>query len=112
MKNSYFSKWVLQRLTAAFLIPLSFWFIYQCISFQFLNYNQILFFFKSYINSILFFIMMINILVHAKLGCDTIVIDYVSSKKIQKHILNLIYLLTLALFFLMVFALIKLKYIL
>ena len=50
MKNKYVSNWLLQRLTALFLIPLSFWFIYMCVSFQSLTYQEILSFFQSYIN--------------------------------------------------------------
>ena len=49
MKNSYASKWILQRATALLLIPLTFWFIYQCISFQDLQYEELKLFFGSYI---------------------------------------------------------------
>ncbi len=105
-----FSKWILQRITSLFLIPLSFWFIYQCVSFQFLNYEEILFFFKSYINCFLFIFMMINMLIHAKLGCDTIVLDYVSSLKLQKIIINFVYFITVVCLFLVILATLKLKY--
>ncbi len=112
MKKNYFSKWMLQRITAFFLIPLSFWFIYQLISFQSFNYEKILFFFKSYTNSILFLIMMISMLIHAKLGCDSIVLDYVSSSKIQKVILNFIYFIIIISILLIIFSVLKLKFIL
>ena len=93
MKNSYSSKWVLQRITAIFLIPLTFWFIYQCVSFQKVTYYELEIFFHSYVNSFLFLVMMVSMLIHAKLGCDTIVQDYISTssvKKIFKSIINLI----------------------
>ena len=84
MKN-YARKWIIQRITAILLIPLSFWFIYHCLSFASMNYSQLFLFFKSIINSLLFLIMMISMLIHAKLGCETIVEDYVTSKSV-KHI--------------------------
>jgi len=112
MKNKYVSKWLLQRFTAFFLIPLSFWFLYMCVSFQSFTYQEILSFFQSYINSILFLIMMINMLIHAKLGCDTIVVDYITSKNLQKNILNVISLLTLTLLLLIIVSIVKLNFIL
>ena len=82
MKN-YARKWLIQRITATLLIPLSFWFIYHCVSFASMNYDQLFLFFKSIINSLMFVIMMILMLIHAKLGCETIIEDYVKSKKLK-----------------------------
>jgi len=82
MKN-YARKWLIQRITAILLIPLSFWFIYHCLSFASMNYTQLFLFFKSTINSLLFLIMMISMLIHTKLGCETIVEDYVTSKSLK-----------------------------
>ena len=93
MNKNYALKWIVQRVTALILIPASFWFIYSCISFQYLNYYEIKLFFQSYLNSILFFLMMLAMFVHAKLGCETIVQDYVSKnylKKIFKSFINII----------------------
>ena len=92
MKN-YARKWIIQRITAILLIPLSFWFIYHCLSFASMNYSQLFLFFKSIINSLLFLIMMISMLIHTKLGCETIVEDYVTSnslKDISTLLINLI----------------------
>ena len=94
MKFNYSTKWVLQRVTALFLIPLTFWFIYQCISFQDYQYEEMQLFFKSYFNSLLFTGMMIIMLIHAKLGCETIIKDYVSSIHSQKICNNLINFIT------------------
>ena len=88
MKN-YANKWLIQRITAILLIPLSFWFIYHCLSFSSMNYSQLFLFFNSIINSLLFLIMMISMLIHTKLGCETIVEDYVTSKSL-KHISTLL----------------------
>ena len=82
MKN-YANKWLIQRITATLLIPLSFWFIYHCLSFASMNHAQLYLFFKSIINSLLFLIMMISMLIHTKLGCETIIEDYVTSKSLK-----------------------------
>jgi len=44
MKN-YASKWIMQRLTAVILIPLTFWFVYQCVLLSSYDYTQIKAFF-------------------------------------------------------------------
>ena len=93
MKN-YARKWIIQRVTAILLIPLSFWFIYHCLSFASMNYTQLFLFFKSSINSLLFLIMMISTLIHAKLGCETIIEDYVASKSLKNISTLLINLIT------------------
>ena len=90
MKN-YASKWIMQRLTALILIPLTFWFVYQCVILSSYEYDQIRTFFFSKINASLFFILIMSMLYHAKLGNDTIVEDYVTShnlKKITKLIIS------------------------
>ena len=83
MKN-YVNKWILQRLTAVILIPLTFWFIYQCIVLSSYEYEQIRAFFFSKLNSSLYFILIIAMLYHAKLGNETIVEDYITSHNIKK----------------------------
>ena len=107
--NAHSFKWVMQRVTALLLIPLSFWFVYQCISFQYLNYLELKLFFKSYLNSLIFLLMMIAMLIHAKLGCETIVRDYVSDKYIKKIFINLINFIAFLLLSISMIAIIKLS---
>ena len=83
MKN-YANKWILQRITAAILIPLTFWFVYQCVLLSNYGYDETKAFFVSKTNSSLYFILFTAMLLHAKLGCETIVEDYVTSKNIKK----------------------------
>ena len=73
----------MQRVTALILIPLTFWFVYHCIFISYLNFNEIIVFFKSKFNSFLFLILMISMLLHAKLGCETIAEDYLTTKKLK-----------------------------
>ena len=82
--KSYASKWIMQRLTAVILIPLTFWFVYQCVLISNYEYDQIKAFFFSKVNAALFFILIIAMLYHAKLGNETIVEDYVTSVNLKK----------------------------
>ena len=109
MKNYYVLKWVLQRVTAFFLIPLTFWFIYQCLCFQYYSYPELKYFFSSFFNSFLFLIMMVSMLWHGKLGCETIVQDYVSNLSFRKISQNLINIITIFMLFLVILAIIKLN---
>ena len=91
--RKYKNKWIIQRITALVLIPLSFWFIINCLSFSSMKYFEIIIFFNSLPNSFLFLLMMIVMLIHAKLGCDNIIEDYVSKnyiKILSKHAINLL----------------------
>ena len=83
MKN-YANKWVLQRITAVILIPLTFWFVYQCVLLSNYEYEQIRSFFFSKLNASLYFVLIVTMLYHAKLGNETIVEDYVKSHNIKK----------------------------
>ena len=83
MKN-YTTKWILQRVTAVILIPLTFWFVYQCVLLSTYDYDQIRAFFFSKLNASLYFILIIAMLYHAKLGNETIVEDYVTSVNLKK----------------------------
>ena len=49
-----------------------------------MEYDETVKFFQSHINSFLFYVMMIAMLFHAKLGLQTVIDDYVTSKKINK----------------------------
>ena len=78
--KKYSTTWIMQRVTALLLVPLLFWFIYHCISFQNLSYEEIVNFFSSFINSFLFLVLMVTMLIHSQLGCETIIEDYIASR--------------------------------
>ena len=109
MSTSYAFKWLIQRISAVFLIPLTFWFIYSCISFQNLTYSELNLFFQSYFNSFLFLLMMIAMTIHAKIGCETIVQDYISDIKFRRIYKTLINFITFLSLFFSIGAIIKLN---
>ena len=82
--KKYSTKWITQRITAIVLIPLFFWFIYHCILFQNFSYEEIFNFFSSFINSFLFLVLLIAMLIHSQLGCETIIEDYIASRNYKK----------------------------
>ena len=94
--KKYSTKWITQRITALLLVPLFFWFIYHCISFQNLSYKEIVNFFSSFINSFLFLVLMVTMLIHSQLGCETIIEDYISSKNYKMLTIWVIKLITYA----------------
>ena len=106
MKN-YALKWIVKRITASILIPLTFWFIYISISLSKMEYDETVTFFRSYFNSFLFYVMMISMLIHSRLGLQTILEDYVTSKKTLKISKLTIDYLTYTLMFLITVFIIK-----
>ena len=96
MKKNYKNSWIAQRVTATMLLPLSFWFIYHCILLQNQSYEEIRIFFESFFNSFIFLIMMLAILLHSKIGCESIIQDYISTKNFQIFFIRFINLIILS----------------
>ena len=107
MKN-YSTKWIIQRITAVVLAPLTFWFVYNCLLLASFNYDETKVFFSSKTNSSLYFILIISMLYHSKLGCETIVEDYVTSQKLKNITTLFIKLLTYALMIIVSFSIFSL----
>ena len=109
MKN-YSTKWIIQRITALILIPLTFWFVYNCLQLASFNYDQTKAFFFSKLNASLFFVLMISMLYHSKLGCETIIQDYIKSQSL-KNIINLTISILVYFFMILIFlSLLKLTF--
>ena len=71
-----------------------------------MSYGDIIYFFQSYINSLLFLIMMTVMIIHAKLGCETIVEDYVTSASLIRTFKVIINFTTLISLLLSLFAIV------
>ena len=109
IKKNYKNSWIAQRVTATMLLPLSFWFIYHCSLFQNQSYEEIRIFFESFFNSLLFLLMMLAILLHSKIGCETIIQDYISAKNLKIFLIRFINLIILASAIVVVVGILKLN---
>ena len=81
----------------------------HCIAFQKFKYFEFQLFFKSYVNSSLFIIMMLAMLIHAKIGCETIVKDYISNATLNFYLRSMINFFAYSALFLVIVAIIKLS---
>ena len=91
------SHWLIQRVSAIILIPLSLWFLYQLVKLTSYTHNDVMLFFSSTINSCLFLIMIIISIFHGKLGIQTIAEDYVNSLNLRNTIIKIVNIFSYAL---------------
>ena len=66
-------------------------------------------FFKSYLNSFVFIIMMFSMLLHAKIGCETIIQDYISKPRLKIFLKNFITFINLFSLLLVIVAIVRLN---
>jgi len=58
-----------------------------------MQYNEIIIFFDSSLNSFLFLSMMFITLIHTKIGCENIIEDYINDNKVKivnKLVINIV----------------------
>ena len=79
--------WLAQRLSALILLPLLTWFIFNFLRLKNFEYLDIIIFFNSKINFLLFYLMIILMIYHSYLGIKTIVEDYISNILIRNRII-------------------------
>ncbi len=75
--------WIKQKITAIANIPLIFWLVYSIISHQGATHAEFTEWLAKPWNSILMILLVISVLVHAKLGTQVIVEDYVSNEGLR-----------------------------
>lgn len=102
--------WLFQRISALILIPLIVWFIYKFIKLYNYQYDEVIKFFSSIVNCILFIIMVTTMIYHSSIGMKTIVEDYIDSKKTRKKIINTITLLSYTMIIIIVVSITKIKF--
>ena len=88
--NTAKSNWLFQRISALILVPLILWFIYKLIGFHNYYYDEVIKFYSSTVNCLLFIIMFAIMTYHSRVGIKTIVEDYIDSKKTRKNIISTI----------------------
>lgn len=69
--------WIIQRITAIALIPLTIWFVISLIQLSGSEYEQAIAFFKSPLNAVLMAGVIIASFWHAALGLQVVIEDYV-----------------------------------
>ena len=79
--------WLAQRLSALILLPLLTWFIFNFLRLKNFEFLDIIIFFNSKINFLLFYLMIILMIYHSYLGIKTIVEDYISNILIRNRII-------------------------
>tara|TARA_B100001123_G_C14910825_1_gene867722 strand:- start:134 stop:466 length:333 start_codon:yes stop_codon:yes gene_type:complete len=108
--NTAKSNWLFQRISALILVPLILWFIYKLIGFNNYYYDEVIKFYSSTVNCLLFIIMFVIMTYHSRVGIKTIVEDYIDSKKIRKNIISAITILSYTMIIIIVISIAKIKF--
>ncbi|MEI6354043.1 MAG: succinate dehydrogenase, hydrophobic membrane anchor protein [Methylococcus sp.] len=77
--------WALERITALCLIPLGLWFALHLPRFQSLSREAFVSWCKEPLHLALLAAFLIIASLHARLGLDTIIEDYVSDQRLRRH---------------------------
>ena len=93
--NLALSHWILQKISALFLIPLTCWFLFTFKDFLYKDYMNKIIWFKNYSNSILFSIFLLVAIFHLRLGLTVVIEDYIHNTHTKKFLLNFIEILCL-----------------
>lgn len=75
--------WMKQKITALANIPLILWLVWSIAGLQGATYTQFTNWLAQPINTILMILLIISVCLHAKLGAQVIVEDYVSNKALR-----------------------------
>lgn len=96
--------WLMQRVTAVILIPLSFWllvFLDMCMN---APYQETVAWMKSPLNTVCIEVCLLAVFYHAAIGLQVVIEDYVANQELQAKIikainLSFLFLAVAALFF-------------
>ncbi len=75
--------WMMQKITALLQIPLIIWLVYSVVGLQGASYAEFSAWLSKPLNAILMIILVCSVMLHAKLGSQVIVEDYISNKKLK-----------------------------
>ena len=109
MKIDYTKSWIIQKVTALLFLFLLIFTVLSLNKLNLKNHFEIVNWFSNFLNFISFSILFTSIVIHSKLGLNSIIDDYIHNDQIKKKILFLkntflitIYLLVLGCLLLMV----------
>ena len=75
--------WMMQKITAILQVPLIIWLICSITQLQGASYSEFTEWVAAPLNSILLIILVCSVMLHAKLGAQVIVEDYISNKSFK-----------------------------
>jgi len=75
--------WMMQKITALMQIPLIIWLVCSIAKLQGASYEQFSAWLAYPINAILMIILVCSVMLHAKLGAQVVVEDYISSEPLK-----------------------------
>ncbi len=75
--------WMTQKITALLQIPLIIWLVWSIVKLQGASYAEFTTWLSYPVHAILMIILVCSVMLHAKLGAQVIVEDYISNKKLK-----------------------------
>jgi succinate dehydrogenase / fumarate reductase, membrane anchor subunit len=109
--KSGFSHWWAQRLTAIALVPLTIWFVVQLLT-HLLNVSRfgVADWFENPLNAVLFSALLGAMIVHAKLGLQVVIEDYIHKECVKIAAIILLSFASVAMGAFALFAVVKLHF--
>ena len=89
MKLDYSKSWILQKVTAIIFLLILVYLVFSLKGINIKNYNELLVWFSNVFNFFSFTLLFSAIIIHSKLGLNSIIDDYIHHLKIKKRILFL-----------------------
>ena len=89
MKIDYSKSWIIQKITALVFLFLLVFTILSLSKVNLKNHFEIVNWFSNFLNFISFSILFTSIVIHSKLGLNSIIDDYIHNYQIKKRILIL-----------------------
>lgn len=81
--------WLMQRLTALALLPLTVWFVIALLSMRHAEYQSVVNWVGQPLNSALLILLLISLFYHAILGMQVVIEDYIHTESIKITLLIL-----------------------
>jgi len=84
MKLDYSKSWIIQKVTALLFLLLLVFTVFSLSKINLESHLEILNWFSSFFNFISFSILFTSIVIHSKLGLNSIIDDYIHNNQIKK----------------------------
>ena len=108
MKIDYTSKWLLQKILAILFLIACVYTFFSLRSIELKNYETLVFWFKTYLNSFFVLVLFTSIFLHSNIGLTSIIDDYVHNQSSKRRILIVKNFFFVVLFLITIFSLVRL----